>query len=1351
LSETIRHEEFETMNNTRNRNSRQNPRRAGQLVRRSLIAALMAAAVGGMDAGQIHHDIIAANIKVVQNAVDNNAAAVTDTMPLRIGDFRIRDTANRGDIDVQIGDDVSDDYLNGLLITSVAENGRDNGEGTGTLYATSSAHFTASATPPVYWIPTGDTTSGRAEINVNVGAAWFPYSSWIAGTFNNPGGANGGPNDNIVASPGIEIGKHFIDLGAGRSTVDLTSLGIDSRTNGILLTLHAKNEGNFSLSHVNDDGTWSLFVKDNNANGSSYEQDPVEFLYIPKTNTTVVAGRFRGDGTILMHTGDAPAFNIRNTDTGRWQLTIPGYSSTNGVLIVTAEGGETENLDNFVTYQPSGDGWEIQSRDLPNSTLETPGGGREPVASFVFVPAPSPGVTVKSSQTAQTTEGAGTFGFTVELDTQPTNDVVLTLSSSDVTEGVLSTGTLTFTPDDWNIPRSVTVTGQDDSEIDGAVVYAVTFAAASGDATYDHLVIAGLSLVNLDNESGVTVSPTLDRTTTEAGGTDTFMVRLNTQPTGDVTVPIASGTPGEVSAAPSELVFTSVNWNRFQTVTVTGVDDAFDDGDQPFSVKVGPSASTDAAYTGLSGLDATGINADDDTAGVDLQPITVVSVLEGGAGSFSVVLKSAPAAKVVVVSESTLPDKCTVSPATITFTSSNWNVPQTVTIRGVDNRVADGDQTCSITTTVISTDTVYAAIDPVDVPVLVVDNEPAFFLPTGSVVYSVGSTGIGIDGRAALTDADSTSYDGGSLTITLTTNGSASDRLEVRNTGTGAGQIGVSGSDVTYAGATVGAFSGGSGNDPLVVSFNGASSPEAAQALVRAVVFRVEGNNPSIAPRSLSVFLLDGVGGSASGAASVRIVYYRLAEFQEGVDGGHGTYLGEADTAISEAAPDTALPQGTPNDGLLLDWPDSGQPNSSQVLMRFDHIFGTGPGQIPAGATIVSAELLLGIKNSGDGGTFHRMRVEWDATNATWNSVGGGFYRDDVNVRYGYDSQLGLVDGTGSTGTGTVSVGVTPDVQAWAHGEANFGWLMTGWDFNTDGTGILPGETEVSTDRPKLRIVWLPAGALAASYRQDVDGFTGVHDTRLLQTSPDDDLSAVEVLWSDAHDSAGTNESQFLIRFDNIVGPGAGQVPSGARVVAAWLDLASVAGNAMGDGGQFFTMKQDWTDTTATWSSTGGGLQPDGTEASTVANTGAGNASRNPNVQGSFNSFDVTGDLQAWVSGSQANYGWAVVPWAGGTDGWGVGSSEAVEERERPRLRVYYTMDAAPETEISLTSIARNGASYEIQITAGASKTLSVERAPAVTGPWTSAGSLSTDASGKAIYTDSTPLPEAGFYRVVKP
>jgi cyclophilin family peptidyl-prolyl cis-trans isomerase len=108
------------------------------------------------------------------------------------------------------------------------------------------------------------------------------------------------------------------------------------------------------------------------------------------------------------------------------------------------------------------------------------------------------------------------------------------------------------------------------------------------------------------------LSPPTSLQTTEAGGSATFTVVLDTPPTADVTIPLASSVVAEGTVSPSQLVFTAANWNTPQTVTVTGVDDTADDGNKAFVVQLNAVTSTDTLYSGLNPPDVTFTNLDND-------------------------------------------------------------------------------------------------------------------------------------------------------------------------------------------------------------------------------------------------------------------------------------------------------------------------------------------------------------------------------------------------------------------------------------------------------------------------------------------------------------------------------------------------------------------------------------------------------------------------------------------------------------------------------------------------------------------------------------------------------------------
>ncbi|MDE3739996.1 Ig-like domain-containing protein [Pseudomonas resinovorans] len=140
-----------------------------------------------------------------------------------------------------------------------------------------------------------------------------------------------------------------------------------------------------------------------------------------------------------------------------------------------------------------------------------------------------------------------------------------------------------------------------------------------------------------------------------------------------------------------------------------------------------------------------------------------------------------------------------------------------------------------------------------------------------SITFTQGSGTVLLDGgsNATVIDSDSPDFDGGNVTVSIVTNGVAGeDVLGIRNQGTGAGQIGVSGSNVTYQGTIIGSFTGGSAGADLVISLNSSADAVAVQALIRNLSY----NNTNVtngigqADRTVRITVNDGDGATSSNA-----------------------------------------------------------------------------------------------------------------------------------------------------------------------------------------------------------------------------------------------------------------------------------------------------------------------------------------------------------------------------------------------------------------------------------------------------------------------------------------------------
>jgi uncharacterized delta-60 repeat protein len=347
-----------------------------------------------------------------------------------------------------------------------------------------------------------------------------------------------------------------------------------------------------------------------------------------------------------------------------------------------------------------------------------------------------PGVTVTPlSNPMQTTESlGGTAQFTVVLDTTPTGNVTIAVSSSNTAEGTVSTNLLTFTPANFGTPQTVTVTGVNDSLRDGDQSYSIDLAeTVSSDPNYNGLFPDTVFLENVDNDiPGFTVLPVLGLLTTEAGGTTgQLTVVLTVAPTADVTIAVSSSNTAEGDVAPTTLTFTPANFSIPQTVNVTSVDDAVTDGDVQYAIVLDPAASSDAGYNGLDPTDVPVINLDDDIPGITVSPTFGLTTTEaGGTAQFTVVLDLAPTADVTIAVNSSNTAEGTVEPTTLTFTSANFATPQTVTVTGVDDSVSDGDREFTIIlAAATSGDANYGGRNPQDVAVTNVNDDPNITAP----------------------------------------------------------------------------------------------------------------------------------------------------------------------------------------------------------------------------------------------------------------------------------------------------------------------------------------------------------------------------------------------------------------------------------------------------------------------------------------------------------------------------------------------------------------------------------------------------------------------------------------------
>jgi len=163
---------------------------------------------------------------------------------------------------------------------------------------------------------------------------------------------------------------------------------------------------------------------------------------------------------------------------------------------------------------------------------------------------------------------------------------------------------------------------------------------------------------------------------------------------------------------------------------VTGMDDALLDGDIAYNI-VTTAASNDVDYAAINPDDVAVTNTDNEVPPpgvVTVNPTSgLVTTEDGGTATFTVVLGTQPSQTVTIGLSSSNAAEGTVLPASVAFTTANYNVPQTVTVTGVNDAAApmvDGNIAYSVVTAAaISGDPSYSGLDASDVSVTNNDND----------------------------------------------------------------------------------------------------------------------------------------------------------------------------------------------------------------------------------------------------------------------------------------------------------------------------------------------------------------------------------------------------------------------------------------------------------------------------------------------------------------------------------------------------------------------------------------------------------------------------------------------------
>ena len=420
------------------------------------------------------------------------------------------------------------------------------------------------------------------------------------------------------------------------------------------------------------------------------------------TVTATLSGASTAAVTLTVATAAvSPAVQGDFTRTGSTLTIAAGSTTSVGTVTVTAVDNAVDAADKQVTVTATAAGGHGVANPA-NATLTLTDDEATATAALVLTP-------------ASISESGGISTVTATLSHPTTEAVTLSVSATAVSPApgtggftLSATTTLTLAAGTTTSTGTVTVTAVNNNVASGSQQVRVSATAAGGRG------VAAPSAVTLalrDDDYGL-VESAVSGQATEGGGQATFTVRLRSQPSEAVTVTVTSRdtTEGRVSAgggapaASTTLTFTTGSWSTAQTVTVTGVDDAIDDGTVTWTVRLAPS-SGDTSYDNLAAVDVPVTTTDDDTARATLV-LTPASILENGevstvtatlshATTEAVTLTVAAAAGTgAAATDFTLSTTTTLTLAAGATTSTGL-----VTVTANDNTVASADKQVTVSAT----------------------------------------------------------------------------------------------------------------------------------------------------------------------------------------------------------------------------------------------------------------------------------------------------------------------------------------------------------------------------------------------------------------------------------------------------------------------------------------------------------------------------------------------------------------------------------------------------------------------------------------------------------------------------
>ena len=541
-----------------------------------------------------------------------------------------------------------------------------------------------------YTVPSGSGQESVTSVQVQVSLN-YPHTSDVSFSYAATGGTATAGSDYTLVPGTVTIPSGSV---SGSFTINVINDALVEPNETVITAISNPSPGlsigsqsSHTYTIISDDFVRASFSSATASGAEGNAAAPVSALQI-----VVSGGIISQPGSLIVMVSNGTASSADWSQTGNL-VTIPAGDYTTPVSIpipasvlsvlgdLTVEPDETVNLS-MNTFVIVAAGAVVSSvYTILNDDNST-----------VSVAATTPVITEGGPGPA----GTGTFTFSFSNPVSTARTVSYTVNGTATSGNDFLALPGSFVMPAGALAYNLTLTSVADLVVEGDETVRVTITGVSGTPAVTVNPAPAVITIDDDDLPSILYSPAA--VNMAEGSTATIDVWLSNAPAGPVTINVSTLIPGLLVSGPATLTFNSTNFSTHQVITLQAVENnSLGDLSDNVILSVNDALSFDP-FDPLPDINIPVTIVNNDLAAIVVNPVSV-TVAENGTATFTVSLSAAPPTGSVVVDlVSNNTSVAIINTAQVTFTSANYNVPQTITVTGVNNStVPDASTTISLT------------------------------------------------------------------------------------------------------------------------------------------------------------------------------------------------------------------------------------------------------------------------------------------------------------------------------------------------------------------------------------------------------------------------------------------------------------------------------------------------------------------------------------------------------------------------------------------------------------------------------------------------------------------------------